>query len=119
MRLPREGCRRSRCCQRPLPERRLTAIPGHRDTHWFIIALGAAQICSWGTLFYGFPLIAEAMRMDLSWSKAELHGAATSGMLLAGFVAYPVGSAIDRGHGRYLMTGASVVAGVLLAAWSH
>ncbi len=85
----------------------------------FISALGAAQICSWGTLFYGFPLIAEAMRTDLGWSKTELYGAATCGLLLAGLAAYPVGAAIDRGHGRMLMAGASVVAGVLLAAWSQ
>jgi len=97
----------------------LTAVPGTGNPRWFISALGAAQICSWGTLFYGFPLIAEAMRTDLGWSKAELYGAATCGMLLAGFAAYPVGAAIDRGHGRWLMAGASVVAGLLLAAWSQ
>jgi predicted MFS family arabinose efflux permease len=97
----------------------LTAVPDAGDTRWFISALGAAQICSWGTLFYGFPLIAEAMRTDLGWSKPELYGAATCGMLLAGLAAYPVGSAIDRGHGRFLMGGASVVAGLLLAAWSQ
>jgi len=59
------------------------------------------------------------MRTELGWSKTELYGAATCGMLLAGLAAYPVGAAIDRGHGRYLMTGASVVAGLLLAAWSQ
>lgn len=85
----------------------------------FISALGVAQICSWGTLVYGFPLIAEAMRTDLGWSKTELYGAATCGMLLAGLTAYPVGVAIDRGHGRFLMAGASLMAGLLLAAWSQ
>jgi MFS family permease len=95
------------------------AVSEGAGTGWFISALGAAQICSWGTLFYGFPLIAEAMRSDLGWSKTELYGAATVGMLLAGLAAYPVGTAIDRGHGRTLMAGASVTAGVLLAAWSQ
>jgi len=95
------------------------AVPGGGQTRWFISALGAAQICSWGTLFYGFPLIAEAIRADLGWSKTELYGAATLGMLLAGCAAYPVGAAIDRGHGRVLMSGASVVAGLLFAAWSQ
>jgi predicted MFS family arabinose efflux permease len=64
-------------------------------------------------------LIAEAMRTDLGWSKTELYGAATLGMLLAGIAAYPVGAAIDRGHGRLLMSGASVLAGILLVAWSQ
>lgn len=93
--------------------------PASPPERWFISALGAAQICSWGTLFYGFPLIAEAMRTDLGWPKATLYGAATLGMLLAGLMAYPVGAAIDRGHGRFLMSGASVLAGILLFAWSR
>ena len=82
--------------QRLLPERSLTGVSATGNPRWFISALGAAQICSWGTLFYGFPLIAEAMRTDLGWLKAELYGAATCGMLLAGLAAYPVGSAIDE-----------------------
>ncbi|MBC2859960.1 MFS transporter [Stappia sp. 28M-7] len=88
-------------------------------TGWFITALGIAQICSWGTLFYGFPLIAEAMRGDLGWSKPVLYGAATLGVVLASMAAYPVGAAIDRGRGRYIMAGASVLAGLLLLAWSQ
>jgi hypothetical protein len=42
-------------------------------------------------------LIAEAMGRDLGWSKPDLYGAATIGLLLSGLAAYPVGSAIDRG----------------------
>ena len=101
-----------------LRERRVKFL-SHSKPHWFISALGIAQICSWGTLFYGFPLIAEAMRTDLGWSKTALYGAATVGMLLAGAAAYPVGAAIDRGYGRTLMAGASVAAGLLLALWSQ
>ena len=74
----------------------MKAAPAAAAQGWFISALGAAQICSWGTLFYGFPLIAEAMRSDLGWSKPTLYGAATLGMLLAGLAAYAVGAAIDR-----------------------
>ncbi len=84
-----------------------------------ITAIGIAMICSYGTLFYSFPLIAEAMRADLGWSKPQLYGAATVGLMLAGLAAYPVGSAIDRGHGRWVMSLASVAAGLLLFAWSR
>lgn len=83
-----------------------------------ITALGIAQICSWGSLYYSFPLIAEAMRAELGWSKPEVFGAATLGMMLAGLAAYPVGAAIDRGRGRLVMGLASAAAGLLLAAWS-
>lgn len=92
---------------------------GGQGTGWLITALGIAQICSWGTLYYSFALMAEAMRIDLGWSKTEIYGAATLGLTLAGVAAYPVGAAIDRGQGRYVMSFASVGAGLLLIAWSQ
>ncbi|WP_371348449.1 MFS transporter [Ancylobacter sp. IITR112] len=94
------------------------ASPPHGRTP-FIIGLGVAQLCSWGSLYYSFPQIAQAMGEDLGWSKAELYGAATLGLALAGLAAYPVGAAIDRGHGRAIMAGASLLAGLLLALWSQ
>ncbi len=84
-----------------------------------ITALGIGQICAWGSLYYSFPLIAEAMMVELGWSKIDVYGAATIGLVLAGFLAYPVGVAVDRGHGRALMGGASLMAGLLLALWSQ
>jgi hypothetical protein len=59
------------------------------------------------------------MGSDLGWSKSDLYGAATIGLLLSGVAAYPIGSAIDRGHGRTIVAGASVLAGILLIAWSQ
>jgi predicted MFS family arabinose efflux permease len=100
----------------------MTALTGHDDserTFWFISALGIAQICSWGSLYYSFPLIAEAMRVDLGWSKSQIYGAATLGLGLAGLAAFPVGAAIDKGRGRSVMAAASVAAGILLIAWSY
>ena len=85
----------------------------------FIIGLGMAQLCSWGSLYYSFPQIAQAMGADLGWSKAELYGAATLGLAFSGLAAYPAGAAIDRGHGRAVMAGASLAAGLLLALWSQ
>ena len=93
--------------------------PARADLRLFITGLGIGQICSWGSVYYSFPLIAEAMGRDLGWSKPDLYGAATIGLLLSGLAAYPVGSAIDRGHGRTIMAGASVLAGILLIAWSQ
>lgn len=56
---------------------------------------------------------------ELGWSKTDVYGAATMGLVLAGFLAYPVGVAVDKGYGRALMGGASLMAGVLLAFWSQ
>lgn len=85
----------------------------------FITGLGIGQVCSWGSLYYAFPLIAEAMGRELGWSKPQMYGAATLGLVLAGLAAYPVGAAIDRGHGRLVMAAGSVCAGLLLLAWSQ
>ncbi|MFG1465907.1 MFS transporter [Xanthobacter sp. DSM 24535] len=85
----------------------------------FITGLGIGQVCSWGSLYYSFPLIAEAMGRDLGWSKPQMYGAATLGLVLAGIASYPIGNAIDRGHGRLVMAAGSVMAGLFLLAWSQ
>ncbi|MEO7908431.1 MAG: MFS transporter [Roseiflexaceae bacterium] len=85
----------------------------------FIAGLGLGQIASWGTLYYSFALIAERMGHDLGLSKPEVYGAATIGLLIASFTAYPVGVAIDRGYGRAVMALGSVLAGLLLLVWSQ
>jgi predicted MFS family arabinose efflux permease len=85
----------------------------------FIAGLGIGQIISWGTLYYSFPLIAERMDQDLGLTKPEVYGAATIGLLVASFTAYPIGVAIDRGHGRTVMTLGSGLAGLLLLLWSQ
>ncbi|WP_287955645.1 MFS transporter [Achromobacter sp.] len=84
-----------------------------------ITALGIGQICSWGSLYYSFPLIAEAMGQELGWTKPDLYGAATLGLVLAALAAYPVGVAVDRGYGRWVMGLSSLLAGALLMLWSQ
>jgi MFS family permease len=46
-------------------------------------------------------------------------GAFTLGLAVSGLCTYPVGAAIDRGHGRAVMAGGSALAGVGLIAWSQ
>lgn len=81
--------------------------------------LGAGQVCSWGSLYYTFPLIAQSMQQELGWSKSELFGAATLGLICAALVSYPIGVAIDRGHGKSVMGWASVASALMLIWWSH
>lgn len=81
--------------------------------------LGAGQVCSWGSLYYTFPLIAQSMQQELGWSKSELFGAATLGLVGAALVSYPIGVAIDRGHGKLVMGWASVASALMLIWWSH
>ena len=51
-----------------------------------ITALGSAQIVSWGSLFYGFPLFVLPMADAFDWSLPLLNGAATVGLLTAGLL---------------------------------
>lgn len=85
----------------------------------FTTALGIGQICSWGSIYYAFPLIAEQIEGELGWSRTSIYGSATAGLLLAAVASYPIGRAIDRGHGRVIMAGGSVLAGLLFLAWSQ
>ncbi len=96
-----------------------TAAAPAEKAHGLITALGIGQICSWGSLYYSFPLIAEAMGQELGWTKPDLYGAATLGLVLAALAAYPVGVAVDRGYGRWVMGLSSLLAGALLMLWSQ
>jgi predicted MFS family arabinose efflux permease len=53
------------------------------------------------------------MEADLGLSKPELYGAATFGLGVGSLAAYPVGAAIDRGHGRAVLAGGSVFYAIL------
>jgi predicted MFS family arabinose efflux permease len=59
------------------------------------------------------------MQKELGWSRNELFGALSAGLLVAGLCSIPVGAWIDRGHGRKLMTGGSALAAILLFVWSR
>lgn len=84
----------------------------------FIAGLGVAQIVSWGTLIYAFPLLASPMMATFGWGRAEIFGLASLALAVAGLAAYPVGHAIDRGHGRVMMAGGSALAALSLLAWA-
>jgi MFS family permease len=84
-----------------------------------VTALSVAQLVSWGTIFYGFPLFVVPMEADLGWSRAELNGALSLGLLVAGLVALPVGRRIDRHGGRAVMSLGSLAAVLLFVAWSR
>lgn len=80
--------------------------------------LSTGQLISWGLVYYTFPLFVVPMSGELGWSRSALFGALSAGLLVAGLASIPVGAWIDRGHGRALMTGGSVLAAALLALWS-
>lgn len=80
--------------------------------------LGLGQVCGWGTLYYSFPLIAIEMHQELGWSNSLLFGGATAGLLAAALLAYPVGVAIDRGWGKWVMSLSALFACLMMCWWA-
>ena len=73
-------------------------------------ALAAAQLVSWGSIYYSFSLFVVPMESELGWSRASLNGALSLGLLVSGLVAYPIGARIDRHGGRAVMALGSLAA---------
>lgn len=87
---------------------------------WRLVhALGIAQIVSWGSLYYSFPLLVGPMEEELGWGRTALNGALTLGLLVAGLAAFPAGLWLDRRGGRALMTAGSLLGALGLVLWAE
>jgi MFS family permease len=97
-------------------------LPAETDLRrpWTLVwVLAAAQVVSWGAIYYGFSLFVVPMESELGWSRTTLNGALSLGLLTTALCAWPVGAWIDRHGGRLVMTAGSALGVVLLAAWSQ
>jgi MFS family permease len=83
-----------------------------------VVWLSLAQMISWGTLFYGFAVVARPMERELGWPKTDLYLAPTLGLLAAGAAAPFLGAWIDRHGGFWPMTLGSAAGGALMIAWA-
>ncbi len=90
--------------------------PSFRAT---VAALAIGQILSWAALYYAFSSFVLPMMRDLGWAKATLMGAFTLGLAAWGGATYAIGSAIDRGHGRLVLSAGALLAGFGFVAWSQ
>jgi MFS family permease len=84
-----------------------------------VVMLGITQTITWGILYYGFSVFLTPMEAELGWSRGQMSGALSLAMLLSGLGAAPVGYWLDHRGPRLLMTAGSIVATVLLLAWSQ
>lgn len=92
------------------------AFPGYRTT---VALLSVGQLVSWAVLYYMFTSFVQPMQDALGWSQPTLMGAFTCGLAVWGLSTYAVGAAIDRGHGRAVMSGGSALAGLGFLLWSQ
>jgi len=83
-----------------------------------ILGTALTQTIGWGTLFIPFALMVQPMEAALGWSRAELNGAFTLGILLSGVLAIPVGRWVDRHGGQVPLAWGAVLGAAMLAAWA-
>ena len=95
------------------------ALPWRKRPSTILWVLSTGQLITWGLVYYTFPLFVVPMEKELGWSRNELFGALSAGLLVAGLCSIPVGAWIDRGHARMLMTGGSLLAAVMMVVWAH
>jgi MFS family permease len=75
-----------------------------------VVALGIAQIVSWGTLFYTIAVLGRAMREATGVSDIVMYGAYSGGLALSGLLAPWIGRTIDRTGGRAVLGAGSIAA---------
>jgi predicted MFS family arabinose efflux permease len=85
------------------------APSSERPLSSLVLALGIAQIISWGSLYYTIAVVGAAMQRDLAVSPTMLFGAFTLSLLTSGLVAPLVGRLIDEWGGRRVLCTGSVV----------
>jgi MFS family permease len=80
--------------------------------------LAVTQIVGYGLLVYAFTVFIAPMEAEFGWSRAQTTGPLSLMLLLNGLMALPIGRLVDRHGGRWIMTGGSAAAALLLLAWS-
>lgn len=91
-----------------------------RGYAWVIVGtLALTETVSWGVLYYGFPVFLVPMERELGESRASLTGAFSLALLLSGLAAPLVGRILDRAGLRWPMTLGSLLATLLVLAWSR
>lgn len=84
-----------------------------------LLGMSAAQVTSWGIVYYTFAVFLAPVNADLGWSIAQMTGAFSLALLASGLAAIPVGRWIDRHGPRAIMTAGSIAATLLILAWSR
>jgi cyanate permease len=87
---------------------------------WVLVtSLGMTSAISYGVLSYAFGALLPFMRADLGWSTITLTSAYSLATLVSGVSAVFVGRLLDRRSPRLPMAGGSLLAGLMVLAWSR
>jgi predicted MFS family arabinose efflux permease len=86
---------------------------------WMVAALAVTATAGYGVLTYAFAVLLVPMQEALGADRTVVTGAQTVSLLAAALAAVPAGRWLDRRGGRGLMVGCSVLATLLVFAWSQ
>ena len=73
--------------------------------------LAFTQIATWGSVYYGFSIIAPAIGRELGMRAELVYGAFSLSLLISGLVATPAGILLDRFGGQWIMATGSLLCG--------
>jgi MFS family permease len=87
-----------------------------RALRWrIVVALGCTTVLSYGATQYLIGVLEVPLVTTFGWSRAQLSGASSCSLLLAGLLGVPVGWLLDRASARLLLTlGSLLLAGSLV-----
>lgn len=99
-------------------------MPGNASRRFYhgwtqVLTLSITETISWGILYYSFSVFLLPMEADLGWSRSQLTGAFSLSLLVAGIAGIPMGRWLDRHGPRALMSAGSMLAVLLMLAWSQ
>lgn len=87
---------------------------------WVIVStLAVTEMISWGILYYAFSVLQTPMEKEMGWTRPQMSGAFSLSLLVSGLAGIPIGVWLDRSGPRLLMTVGSVLAALLVFAWSQ
>ena len=90
----------------------------HPASGVLVWGLALGQLIGWGTLYFPFALFIAPMEAELGWSRADLNGALTVGLLTTGLASIPCGWWMDRYGPHLVMTFGAVLGAACLFWWS-
>jgi len=100
-------------------QRRLPFSGGRLFYGWIQVwVLSWTELISWGIVYYAFSVLIVPMGGDLGWSRVEMTGAFSTGLLVSGVSGIAIGRWVDRHGARGVMTSGSIAASLLLVAWA-
>lgn len=93
--------------------------PRPRSMRVIVVAVACTMTIGYGTLFYSFPILAPEIARSFGWSRDFVFGVFSLGLFAGAFGAPVAGRLLDRFGGRLVLSGGSLAAAIVLAAFSQ